>query len=238
VFNEISSQPESLKVAKSQIKKRFWQFLTTAMLVLLICLLEFLIFYIVISIIGGIIYAILPKFFGVISQPLNPANPFDNILFRVIIISIAITVYFSPLWFYSRFFITDLPLAVEDGTNSIGAMKRSRQLSKGFTWRIIAIISLSFVISLPIQILGWLIYSRGFNIFIQLISFLLSKDWANENEMFIRALLLITLNLINGIILMPFWQSIKSAIYYDIICRREGFDLKIRACTDKICRLN
>ena len=84
------------------------------------------------------------------------------------------------------------------------------------------------VITLPIQILGWLIYSIGFNILRQLISLLLSGDWANENEMFISALPLMISNLINGIILMPFWQSIKSIVYYDIICRREGFDLKIR----------
>lgn len=45
--------------------------------------------------------------------------------------------------------------------------------------------------------------------------------------MFISTLLLMILNLITGIILMPFWQSIKSVVYYDIICRREGFDLKI-----------
>ncbi|MBN3940082.1 MAG: hypothetical protein V7L21_11065 [Nostoc sp.] len=226
-FSEISGQPET-KVAKIQIKKRFWQFLITVILVILICLLQFFIFYIGISIIAGIIYGILATIFGAISQPINQANPFDNTIFRIIIIPTAIPVYFSPLWFYSRFFITDLPLAIEDDTNSIGAIKRSRELSKGLTWRIIAIIFISFVITLPIQILGWLIYSIGFNILRQLISLLLSGDWANENEMFISALPLMISNLINGIILMPFWQSIKSIVYYDIICRREGFDLKIR----------
>lgn len=135
-FSEISGQPESSKVAKIPIKKRFWQFLITAILVILICFLQFLIFYIGISLIAGIIYGILARFFGVISQPINQANPFDNTLFRIMIISIVIPVYFSPLWFYSRFFITDLPLAIEDDTNSIGAIKRSRQLSRGLTWRI------------------------------------------------------------------------------------------------------
>ncbi|MDZ8140445.1 MAG: hypothetical protein RM049_35000 [Nostoc sp. DedQUE04] len=226
-FSEISGQPESSKAAKIQIKKRFWQFLLTAILVILICLLQTFIFYIGISIIAGIIYGILARIFGTISQPITQANPFDNTIFRIIIISIAISIYFSPLWFYLRFFITDLPLAIEDDINFIGAIKRSRQLTKGLTWRIIAIIFISFVITLPIQILGWLIYSKGFNILIQLISLLLSGDWANENKMFISTLLLIILNLITSIILMPFWQSIKSLVYYDIICRREGFDLKI-----------
>lgn len=230
-FSEISGQPESSKVAKIQIKKRFWQFLITAILVVLICLLQLFIFFIGVSIIAGIIYGILAIIFGDMSQPINQANPFDNTLFRIIIIPITIAVYSSPLWFYSRFFITDLPLAIEDNTNSIGAIKRSRQLSKGLTWRIIAIIFISFVITLPIQILGWLIYRIGFNILIQLISLLLSGDWADENKMFISALPLMISNLINGIILMPFWQSIKSVVYYDIICRREGFDLKIRDLT-------
>ncbi|BBD66164.1 hypothetical protein NIES4072_01570 [Nostoc commune NIES-4072] len=227
-FSEINGEPESSKVAKIQIKKRFWQFLITAILVILICLLQFFLFYIAISIIAGIIYGILATVFGAISQPINKANPFENTIFRIIIIPIAIAIYSSPLWFYSRFFITDLPLAIEDDTNSIGAIKRSRQLSKGLTWRIIAIILVSFVITLPIQILGWLIYSIGFNILIRLISLFLSGTWANENKMFISILPLMISILINGTILMPFWQSIKSVVYYDIICCREGFDLKIR----------
>ncbi|MEH2079310.1 MAG: hypothetical protein V7K89_04630 [Nostoc sp.] len=103
-FNEISSQSESSKVAKIQIKKRFWQFLITAILVILICLLQFFIFYIGISIIAGIIYGILAIVFGAISQPINQANPFDNPIFKIIIIPTAIAVYSSPLWFYSRFF--------------------------------------------------------------------------------------------------------------------------------------
>ncbi|WP_224087384.1 hypothetical protein [Nostoc sp. MS1] len=227
VFCEISDQPESSEVAKSQIKKRFWQFLITAIIVILICLVKFLFFYIGLSIIGGIIYAVLAMFFGAISQPINRANPFGNTIFTIILIPIAIAIYFSPLWFYSRFFITDLPLAIEDDTNFIGAIKRSRQLSKGLTWRMIAIIFLSFVVTLPIQILGWMIYSIGFRVLIQLISLLLYKDWANENERFISVLFLMISNLINGITLMPFWQSIKSVVYYQIICRQEGFDLKI-----------
>ena len=226
-FSEINGEPESSKVAKIQIKKRFWQFLITAILVIFICLLQFFIFYIGISIIVGTIYGISATVFGAISQPINKANPFDNTIFRIIIIPTAIAIYSSPLWFYSRFFITDLTLTIDD-TNSIVAIKRSRQLSKGLTWRIIAIILVSFVITLPIQILGWLIYSIGFNILIRLITLLLSGDWANENKMFISALSLIISILINGIILMPFWQSIKSVVYYDIICCREGFDLKIR----------
>ncbi|MEH2223879.1 hypothetical protein [Nostoc sp.] len=226
-FSEINGEPESSKVAKIQIKKRFWQFLITAILVIFICLLQFFIFYIGISIIVGTIYGISATVFGAISQPINKANPFDNTIFRIIIIPTAIAIYSSPLWFYSRFLITDLTLTIDD-TNSIVAIKRSRQLSKGLTWRIIAIILVSFVITLPIQILGWLIYSIGFNILIRLITLLLSGDWANENKMFISALSLIISILINGIILMPFWQSIKSVVYYDIICCREGFDLKIR----------
>ncbi|MGB7444300.1 MAG: hypothetical protein WA919_24805 [Coleofasciculaceae cyanobacterium] len=41
------------------------------------------------------------------------------------------------------------------------------------------------------------------------------------------SLVLIITTLILGGIIMPFWQSVKAVTYYDLLCRREGIDLKI-----------
>ncbi|RUR85850.1 hypothetical protein ACF3DV_24115 [Chlorogloeopsis fritschii PCC 9212] len=228
IFSDIIGQKESIRSAKFHVNKHFWQFLLTVILSILICLLQFLIFYILCSLASGIIYLILATIFGLISQPINQVNPFSNLLFTIIIIPTVIAVYLSPLWFYSRFFLTDLPLAIEDKINSIQAMKLSRQLTKGLTLRIIAIILIAFFITLPIQILLWLILSFGFSIILGRISDLLFTQSGNNNDFIISSIVLIALNLINGIILMPFWQSVKSVVYYDIICRREGYDLILR----------
>ncbi len=225
-FNELSGQTESLKAANLYINRRKWRFLITGILVILICLIQFFIFYILFSFIAGIIFYILATIFGS-PQQINPANPFSNLLGAIILIPTAIAVYLSPLWFYSRLFITDLPLATEDNINSIAAIKQSRQLTKGLRLRMIAIIFISFLISLPLQIILWLFFSLLFNLIIQLI-YKFSNTVLNPDDTLLSTLFLIILSFVNGIILMPFWQSIKSVVYYDILCRQEGFDLKLR----------
>ncbi|MDM9385326.1 hypothetical protein QUB80_32240 [Chlorogloeopsis sp. ULAP01] len=162
------------------------------------------------------------------SQPTNQASPYSNLLFTIIIVTTIIAVYLSPLWFNSRLFLTDLPLVTEDNINYIQAIKLSRKLTKGLTLCIIAIIFVAFLITLPIQILLWLILSFGLGIIFARISELLFTQSGSNYNFTITTILLIILNLINGIILMPFWQSVKSVVYYDIICRREGYDLKLR----------
>jgi hypothetical protein len=42
--------------------------------------------------------------------------------------------------------------------------------------------------------------------------------------------LLLTIPL--GALLIPFWQSIKAVIYYDLLTRKEGLGLELRDLTD------
>jgi hypothetical protein len=37
-----------------------------------------------------------------------------------------------------------------------------------------------------------------------------------------------------GALLIPFWQSIKAVIYYDLLTRKEGLGLELRETTDDV----
>ncbi|NEO26799.1 MAG: hypothetical protein F6K03_07845, partial [Kamptonema sp. SIO4C4] len=41
-------------------------------------------------------------------------------------------------------------------------------------------------------------------------------------------------NILGGIILIPFWQTLKSVIFYDLKTRREGFDLQLPSTVDSV----
>jgi hypothetical protein len=41
-------------------------------------------------------------------------------------------------------------------------------------------------------------------------------------------LLILALSFLSGAVIVPFWQTIKAVIYYDLRSRREGLGLKLR----------
>jgi hypothetical protein len=222
-FCELINDAETLKTAKTHTNRQLWNFLIAGILTIFIPILGMLIVYIVFSIAGGLLYALLQAILG-FSTTINPANPFGNLLFAIIVISIALVVYLSPLWFYARLFISELPLAIENEINSFKTINQSWQKTKNFRMRLIGIILLSFSITLPIFILCWLICSFLLGLILGFFPQLASNS--NLNDFSIGLLLLIILSLVNGVITTPFWQAVKAVAYYDIRCRKEGFDLQ------------
>jgi hypothetical protein len=220
-FDDLSGQSESINSVRSQLNRRMWHFLLTGILVVILSLLGMLILLILFSIIGGLLYALLSSVLG-ISQVGGADQLFKNWLYTGIVLPIAIVIYLSPVWFYSRFFITDLPLSVEREMSFLKAIKRSRELTKSFRRRLLVIILLAFLITLPILIIIW----YGFGRLLALISYNLLRFYIQNSNVRLT-LLLIILSLVIGVIIMPFWQSIKAAVYYDIRCRRESWDLKL-----------
>ncbi len=222
-FDDLSGQPESLNSVRSQLNRRMWHFLITGILVVILSLLGMLILFILGSIIGGLLYALLSSVLGI--PQVGGADldlVFKNWLFTGIVLPITIVIYLSPVWFYSRFFITDLPLSVEREMSFLKAIKRSRELTKSFRRRLLVIILIAFLITLPILIIIW----YGFGYLLALISYNLLRFYIQNSNVRLTLLLIIS-SLLTGVIIMPFWQSIKAAVYYDIRCRRESWDLKL-----------
>lgn len=93
---------------------------------------------------------------------------------------------------------------------------------KGFRKRLLVIILIAFLITLPILIIVWYGFGRLLGLFFY--NFL---RYYIQNDFVRVTLLFIILSLVVGVIIMPFWQSVKAAVYYDIRCRRESWDLKL-----------
>lgn len=211
VFGELISQPESVKTARSQINSRLWSFLRVAFQVWF----SLVLVYLGLAILGGILTGILALILGVI---LGTAGVGIGTALGVILI-VGI-VLLGLTWFYSRWMIAEVPIAVEEGVNGGESVARSWELTKGYVFRIQGVVLVAFVVSFPIVAL-----------FSYLPQIFLLRVEQGSTTYWIFYFISLLISLVGGIFVMPFWQSIKAVLYCDLRSRREGFGLHLRART-------
>lgn len=207
-FGELVNQPESVSTARSKIMPRLWSFLRVAFQVGFLLLLVYIGLVIVGAIIAGIMGAILGTVLG---------SSAIWIIASLATIIVFVLVLLGCVWFYSRWVIAEVPLAVEENINGGESVARSWDLTKSFMWRIQGIVLVTFAVSLPIVVL-----------FSYLPRLLLLPLEPGSTAYATLSLINFIISLVGGIFVMPFWQAIKAVIYYDLRTRREGLGLKLR----------
>ncbi len=211
VYGELVNQPETIKDGTKYVNSRMWQFLVAAILLGLIALGAYIAFAIAIGIAVG---------FGglIVYQVGNSA--LTGIAFIVAGVAfIAFIVGFLVI--LVRFYIYELPLAIEDNMDSTSTISRSWQLTKGNASRIMLISFVAVLITLPLLVLG------------QIVSATLQSSLATlvEQQSILSLPLVVVylgLNFALGAIQLPFTQAVKAVVYYDLRTRKEGLGLNIR----------
>lgn len=210
VFGILNDKPETVTEVRSQLKPKTWIFWLTQLLL-------------------GIWLNIVCLPVDILRQAVNTlVNDSLTGLTILLVILVNLLYFCLYLWFYSRYFLPELPLALE--TNIPGPIKaigRTWQLTKGFGWRILLIIAVAFLITLPVYILA------GIPVFAAIFS--LAASAANNDFNFaafggfiLAVLMAIVIFIVLNIAALPFWQAIKAVIYYDLRSRREGLGLELR----------
>lgn len=207
-FGELVNQPESVSTARSKVMPRLWSFLRIAFQV------GFSLFlvYIGMAMVGGFIAGIIGAIIG-----LALGNSAIWIIASLATVLVLIVVLLGCIWFYSRWVIAEVPLAVEDNINGGESVARSWDLTKTAMWRIQGIVLVTFIVTLPVLLL-----------FSYLPQLLLLRFETGTTAYAIVYLITFIISLVGGIFVMPFWQAIKAVIYYDLRSRREGLGLKLR----------
>jgi hypothetical protein len=205
-YQQLINQPETVASATLQLVNSHWKFLGLILWLGLFLSGLLTLAYLILIILGGIGIAISMQMPGAIGYSLA----------AILIITGVVAAFWIVLRFYSYWFIAELPLAVENCPGGLDAINRSRQLSAPFLSRILMIMLVAFLITLPLNVLtnvpgfaaiGQVNYSTAY-ITLQAISTALS--------------------LLLELFLVPFWQAIKSVVYFDLRSRREGNDLQMR----------
>ena len=203
-FGDLIDKPETVNAGRSQLNRRNWSFLFQG---IVIGLLLFA-FYMICGIISVIIAGIL----GVALSLINPV--FGTI------ISIIITIFIVLLgmtWFYSRLWLAEVILAVEEGSKVMPTIGRSWELTQTAAFRIQGIFLVTFLVTLPIVLIT--------SYLPQIPLFYLEQGSATYWTLYIISLIL---SFAGGAVMMPFWQAIKAVVYYDVRSRREGLGLQLR----------
>lgn len=211
VFGELINQPESIESGSRYVNSKLWQFLLTTILMFLIGL-GIGIGFIILS-------GVLVAFIGGLS---STGNTVVIAIATLVAIVAFIALLVGLLWLLARFFVVELPLALEDNINASTTIGRSWELTKEYAWRILGISFIAFLITLPIQI--------AVQIFINIIQIVYAFFLQQNSPLFAVpfVVLFVALSFLGGAVVLPFWQAIKAVVYYDLRTRREGLGLKLR----------
>ncbi|MDD1419622.1 DUF975 domain-containing protein [Dolichospermum sp. ST_sed1] len=213
-FGELVNQPESVSSGERFVNSRLWEFFMNMILMFAISIgitLGFLL-------IGGLLIGIPTALLG----GLQDANPANTGIFILITLLVMIIVFTGIMWIGTRFYLVDVPLAIEDDVNGSSTINRSWELTKGNISRIVLISLIGVLITIPIQFIIQIITT-----IIQLIFTPLMQE---RNPIFsiIFLVLIVGLSFSGGALIVPFWQTVKAVVYYDLRSRREGLGLQLR----------
>jgi uncharacterized RDD family membrane protein YckC len=219
-FCDLISQPENIKDSRRFTHSRIAQFLIAGILTNTI-----LIIFLAIFIVG---YLMVLGFIGIYLQRVslyiqNSIVLSFSVLFGLIII---FSMFFvGTNWIYSRLFISELPLAIDNYfVNSIKTISKSCKLTKGLVIasRIQGLFIVAAIITLPIIILADIVSS------IQ--QWLLNTVIPSNSTLYEQVTGMVDLGilLLTAAFIIPFFQTLKAVLYYDLRSRREGFGLQLR----------
>jgi hypothetical protein len=218
-FQDLISQPESTAAAWQQVRKRTWHFWFARFMVGVILAAVSFAF----SLLQNILTAIPQAMVGSRSSGSAAA-----MLVALIALVILLVSYAAQLWFQARFFIPELPIAVEENVSGDQSIVRAWELSKGHAIRISMVILVAGLITVPLFVLAFV---PGIVSLIALAPAMKAGVSPETTAVFtILGLFGIGFLLVLGlsVFTMPFWQTIKAVIYYDLRSRREGMGLELR----------
>ncbi|MDF5736959.1 MULTISPECIES: hypothetical protein [unclassified Nostoc] len=207
-FGELIYQPESVQTASSHVNPRLWSFLSVGFQVGI----SLLVIYLGLAIVGGVVGVLLG---GVLGGILGVSAAIIGTIIGVIVT--VILVLLGLTWFYSRWVVAEVPLAVEENINSGESVARSWELTKASVFRIQGVVLVAFIVTLPLVFV--LNYIPNL--------FLLKLEQGSTIYWIVYVISLIG-SLIGGIFVMPFWQALKAVLYLDLRSRREGLGLQLR----------
>lgn len=213
-FGELINKPESVKTARSKINSRLWSFLRVTFQFLISLALIYIGLTILLSIIMAIVLLILRLILG---NTINPSNKILLLISQILVAIALVGVLVGLMWYYSRWIVAEVPLAVEESINGGESIARSWELTKTSALRIQGIVIIAFVVRLPI----WFLFNYLDRIFFVGVE---TGSTTYRILIFISSIL----SLAEVVFVMPFWQAIKAILYYDLRSRREGFGLQLR----------
>jgi hypothetical protein len=207
-FQDIIYQPETAGQAEKKVKPKMWRLWWMQVLL---------------GLLGAAIILAITLSLMLVS--------FIPILGVLLILLASFCLPFFFLWLSARIYIAELPLVIEDDLGSWQAIKRGWHLTKNSAWRIVGVTVIASLLIIPVYLLSGALASIPF--WVNFSSFYSSlesvEDWQTltENPLFFQQMAmfsygLITVFVLLNILLVPFWQSLKSVIYNHLLDQKKN----------------
>lgn len=210
-YAELVNKPETITAGRNLLNQRTWSFLFQGFLIGLVLFAAYIALLIVGAILGGIVVAI----FGLLAPTLGSMAAVLGAVIAGVIIVLIVLLGISIV--YARFMVADVVLAVEDGSKVVESISRSWQLTKASAFRIMGVVLVASLVTLPIIFLTSYIPQI----------FMLNVE-KGSTAFWTLYFISLALSMASGVFIMPFWQAVKAVVYYDVRSRREGLGLQLR----------
>ncbi len=213
-FGEVSEHPETVSDARPEVNPRMWSFFGAGILTTLI--------FFAVYLAGAIAIAVLSVVVGVAAGMLGQNSTIIGLIIGLIVAVAVIAFLIIYILIICRLLIVELALAMENNLTASSAISRSWELTKGSVGRIVWIVVVAFLVSIPIYAVSNSITLLVQSILTALLGAQSSLYWL------VYYILVLPLSFGFGALALPFWQTMKAIIYYDLRSRKEGLGLQIR----------
>ncbi|MGK7911293.1 MAG: hypothetical protein AB4050_07400 [Synechococcus sp.] len=196
-FNILANSTESPRQSTESIKGKTWAFFRIAFY----SFMTFLLIYIFSWILGGILVF-------TVTTILELSNSGEvavamGFIGSSVIYFLAVLCFLA--WLFSRWFVPEVALAVEDISGAVDSLSRSWDLSKSSVFKLIVVAFIGWLITTPITVA------------ISLLPIIVTGGFDTSTTMYQSiAVLASILNAVVSIAILPFWQTIKGVLYYDL----------------------
>ncbi|PSN19570.1 hypothetical protein C7271_06625 [filamentous cyanobacterium CCP5] len=208
---DLMQQPESVEVAKARVNPKLWSFFGLGLLMVVIILGA----YLGLVMVGGLAGLLAGLVTGGAATAVLGSDIGTGVGIAFGVLVFVGIFLIGLIWLVARLLIAEVPLAIEPQTTASDSIGRSWMLSRLSVVRIQFVVLAAFLINLPVILVT--------NTFPQLTLGSVTPDSA---AFWILYSLSIVLSILGNMLVLPFWQTVKGVLYYDLRNRREGVDLQ------------
>jgi hypothetical protein len=212
-FQELMRSPETLKASVRPLRPRMWSFLGVAILVGLI---QGAINYAVSTVAGGMTVPL---------AAIGGIGAAAAALSTLLIVIVQLAAFAIQTWFQARFWLYDIIIAMETETDATASITRSWELSSGSAMRMLGVLLVAYLVMSPIFLLTMVPFIFTIPFFIG-VSPETAFNPALGIALALAVLAFVVLMFFAVVVSVPFFQAIKSVVYYDLRRRREGLGLR------------
>jgi hypothetical protein len=224
-YGHLTNQPELMPQTDQRLKRQTWTFWLVRFLV-------------------GLLMGAISVPFSILQQFVPMLGAFGGseamaAIVGLLFLGLLALQYGVQFWLSIRLLLPEIVLAIEEEVKNTSSIPRSWNLTQGNTIRIGVILLVAFLITCPLYILTLVPAILLALVFLPMSmwsalaasSSTVAPPTELVMQMFVGFAIVFVVYMLLAqlmqIVVLPFWQTIKAVIYYDLRSRREGLGLNL-----------